>query len=209
MAQAALGAPEVVALLQKATAREVDTAPGCTLLLRQVGLGARWLGRGAVCGQGLAAIVGAWENQACGLWPYRLLPGIDLRILHLACSRGASYTCQAARGQWCCAIQRSWAEASRPELRLLGDPPACCTDASNVPRHLVHAHLYVLAMKLPWPRGYKGSKRGSTMKSTIAHAHTQPEPHCLGPLMLSKQLSPAWLPPPWPPWPPWPESSSP
>ncbi|PRW58887.1 hypothetical protein C2E21_2458 [Chlorella sorokiniana] len=34
-AQAALGAPEVVALLQKATAREVDTAPGCTLLLRQ------------------------------------------------------------------------------------------------------------------------------------------------------------------------------
>lgn len=27
----------MVALLQKATAREVDTAPGCTLMLRQVG----------------------------------------------------------------------------------------------------------------------------------------------------------------------------
>lgn len=43
-AQAALGAPQVVALLQKATAREVDTAPGCTLLLQQVGQ-ARWLVR--------------------------------------------------------------------------------------------------------------------------------------------------------------------
>ena len=56
-------------------------------------------------------------------------------------------------------------------LRLLGDPPASCTDVSNVPHRLVYAHLYELVMKLPWPRGYKGSKRGSTMKSTIAHAH--------------------------------------
>lgn len=44
VAAAALGCPEALALLQNRTAREVDTAPGSVILLREVGWLAGWLG---------------------------------------------------------------------------------------------------------------------------------------------------------------------